>query len=141
MVATLVIAVFSQSLFCFVNVMCALSLSPMSPLVGAEFGLDQSQLGLLTGVCVLTLGYSNFVIVPFSNIFGRRATSIIFALMTIGSTIWQATANSHGSLLGARVLNGFATATTESVMMQVVADMFFLHERGAWTGVYLSVLW
>jgi hypothetical protein len=42
--------------------------------------------------------------------------------------------------MGARVLNGFATATTEALMMQVVTDMFFLHERGVWTGVYLWVV-
>jgi hypothetical protein len=24
-----------------------------------------------------------------------------------------------------------------SLMMQVVADLFFLHERGLWTGIYL----
>jgi MFS family permease len=109
----------------------------MSPLIGAEFGLNQSQLGLLTGVCVITLGYSNFIIVPFCNIFGRRATSLIFGALTIGSTIWQATAKTHQSLLGARVFNGFATATTEALMMQVVADTIFLHERGFWAGAYL----
>ncbi len=132
-----VTAIAAQSLFCIVSVMPALSMSPMFPLVGAEFHLNQTQLGLLVGVCVLTLGYSNFLVVPFTNIFGRRATSLIFGTLCVGSNIWQATAKTHASLLGARVFNAFAASTTEALMLQVVTDMFFLHERGLWTGVYL----
>jgi MFS family permease len=88
-------------------------------------------------VSVLALGYANFIIVPCSNIFGHRATSIVLVVVGIASSIWEAEAKSHSSLIGARVLNGFATATSESLMMQVVADLFFLHERGLWTGIYL----
>lgn len=117
--------------------MSALSIAPMFPLLGAEFHIDETQLGLLTGVCVLALGYANFIIVPCSNIFGRRFASIIFSGLAIATTIWEAEARTHGGLLGARVLNGFATATSESLMVQVVADLFFVHERGLWMGIYL----
>jgi MFS family permease len=112
----------------------------MFPLLAKEYHLDQTQAGLLTGVCVLALGYSNFVIVPFSNIFGRRAALILFGVITCASTAWEALAESHGSLLGARVINGIGTATSESIIVQVIADVFFLHERGLWMGVYLWVL-
>jgi MFS family permease len=112
----------------------------MFPLLAKEYHLDQTQAGLLTGVCVLALGYSNFVIVPFSNIFGRRAALVLFGVITCASTAWEALAKSHGSLLGARVINGIGTATSESIMVQVIADVFFLHERGLWMGVYLCVL-
>jgi MFS family permease len=133
--ADLVIA--NQFLYTFITVESALSLAPMFPLLAKEYHLDQTQVGLLTGVCVLALGYSNFVIVPFSNIFGRRAALILFGVITCASTIWEALAKSHGSLLGARVVNGIGTATSESIMVQVIADVFFLHERGLWMGVYL----
>jgi MFS family permease len=114
----------------------ALSVALMFPLLAKEYHLDQTQVGLLTGVCVLALGYSNFVIVPFSNIIGRRAALILFGVITCAPTIWEALAKSHGSLLGARVINGIGTAS-ESIMVQVIADVFFLHERGLWMGVYL----
>ena len=117
--------------------MGALSIAPMFPLLGEEFSLNQQQLGMLTGIAVITLGYANFLIVPCSNIFGRRPTSILFSILTLLTCIWVALATSHKSLLAARACNGLATATNESLMMQVVADIFFLHERGFWTGVYL----
>ncbi|KAJ5753270.1 hypothetical protein N7520_010187 [Penicillium odoratum] len=130
----LVIAV--QFLFLFVSVESALSMGPMFPLFAAEFNLDDTELSLLTGACVLALGFSNFLIVPCSNIFGRRLTSLVFCLLGIASCIWQALATSYSSLLAARVVNGVATATSETLLVQVVGDMLFLHERGLWTGVY-----
>ncbi|KAJ5966385.1 hypothetical protein N7481_013099 [Penicillium waksmanii] len=132
------IIITTQFLFLFVAVESALSMGPMFPLFAAEFNLNDTQLSLLSGACVLALGYSNFIIVPFSNIFGRRLTSLIFCALGIGSCIWQALATSHSSLLGARVVNGVATATSETILVQVIADMLFLHERGLWTGVYFT---
>lgn len=46
-------------------------------------------------------------------------------------------ATSHRSLLAARAVNGLVCATSETIPVQVVADLFFLHERGGWMGVYL----
>ncbi|OJJ96092.1 hypothetical protein ASPACDRAFT_35146 [Aspergillus aculeatus ATCC 16872] len=126
----------TQFLFLFVSVESALSMGPMFPFFAEEFHLDETQLSLLTGACVLALGYSNFLIVPCSNIFGRRITSLAFCLLGTASCLWQALAKSHSSFLVARVVNGIATATSETVMVQVTSDIFFLHERGAWTGLY-----
>lgn len=110
----------------------------MFPLLGMEFELDQQQLSLLTGLNVITLGFANIFIVPLSNIFGRRPISIVFGCGVILTNIWQALATSHSSLLAARALNGVVAATSETIMVQVIADMFFLHERGFWMGTYFT---
>jgi MFS family permease len=112
----------------------------MFPLLGAEFHLTNPQLAMLTGITVITLGVANFLIVPLSNIFGRRSISIVFSVMILLSCVWQAMATSHRSLLAARAVNGLVCATSETIPVQVVADLFFLHERGGWMGVYLFVL-
>ncbi|KAE8382374.1 major facilitator superfamily domain-containing protein [Aspergillus bertholletiae] len=130
------IAVTAQLLFLFVAVESALSMGPMFPFFAEEFSLNETEQNLLTGVCVLALGFSNFIIVPCSNIFGRRVTSLICCLLGAGTCIWQALASSYSSLLAARVVNGVATATSETILVQVVSDVFYLHERGVWTGVY-----
>lgn len=112
-------------------------MGPRFPLFAKEFSLGETEQSLLTGVCVLALGFSNFIIVPCSNILGRRITSLVLCLLGAGTCIWQALASTYSSLLAARVVNGAATATSETLLVQVVSDMFFLHERGLWTGVYL----
>lgn len=110
----------------------------MFPLLGKEWHLDETQLSLLTGACVLALSYANFIIVPFSNVFGRRMTSLILALLVLLTEAWEALATSYNSFLAARVLNGLTTATAESLMVQVISDIFFLHERGLWMEIYFT---
>lgn len=132
-----VLVIMSQFVFTFISVESALSVAPMFPLLGAEFKLNEQQLSMLTGATVIMAGYANFIIIPFSNIFGRRAATIITGAVCVASCVWQAVAKTHGSLLAARIVNGFGAAADEAVMMQVVADAFFLHERGLWTGLYL----
>jgi predicted MFS family arabinose efflux permease len=129
-----------QFIYTVITVEWALSMAPMLPFLAAEFKLNDQQVSLLSGVCALGLGYSNFVIVPCSNIFGRRFTSILLGALLTRSSIWGASAKSYTSLLAARVINGAATATNESLMVQVVADVHFLHKRGLWMGVFVRLL-
>ena len=107
--------------------------------LATQFGLETPQLAMLTGITVITLGVANFLIVPLSNIFGRRTISIVFSILIMLSCVWQALATSHKSLLAARAVNGLVCATSETIPVQVIADLFFLHERGGWMGVYLFV--
>ena len=113
----------SQLLYVWVLVSSALSIAPLFPLLGKEFHLNEQQLSLLTGLNVITLGFANILIVPLSNIFGRRPISILFGLLVILTNIWQALATSHKSLLASRACNGIVAATSETVMVQVIADM------------------
>jgi MFS family permease len=62
---------------------------------------------------------------------------IACGLIALASDIWQATAKDYNSLIGARVLNGLGSASNESIMTIMVADIFFLHERGKFIGLYL----
>ncbi|KAK4505442.1 hypothetical protein PRZ48_003405 [Zasmidium cellare] len=132
------IVAFSQLLYVWVLVCSALSLAPLFPFLGMEFHLNQQQLSLLTGLNVITLGFANIFIVPISNIFGRRPTSIFFGVLVVLTNVWQALASSHESLLAARACNGIAAATSETIMVQTIADMFFLHERGTWMAMYFT---
>jgi nitrate/nitrite transporter NarK len=80
----------SQWIFTWISVTGALSIAPMFPLLGHEFHLNNNQLSLLTGITVITLGFANFAIVPLSNIFGRRAVSLVFAVLIMLTCIWLA---------------------------------------------------
>ncbi|KAH7125538.1 major facilitator superfamily domain-containing protein [Dendryphion nanum] len=128
----------SQWIFTWISVTGALSIAPMFPLLGKAFHLTINQLSMLTGIAVITLGFANFIIVPLSNIFGRRAISLVFSFLITITCVWEALATSHRSLLAARAVTGLVCATSESIPVQMIADVFFLHERGLWTGVYFT---
>lgn len=92
-----------------------------------------------TGVAILVLGFSNFVWVPLSTTFGRRPVSILSQLVCFGSAIWRAKATSYNSFLGASALNGFAAGPAETMQPAVIADMYFLHDRGKWNTLYFVI--
>lgn len=126
-----------QWIFTLGTIVPSLSIAPLGPMLAEEWHLGETAVAMLTGIAVLMLGYANFVIVPCSNIFGRRITSIVCSTVAMASLIWAALAKSHASFIGSRVLNGFFTACNESIMVQTIADVFFLHQRGVATGFYL----
>ncbi|RFU31475.1 hypothetical protein B7463_g4869, partial [Scytalidium lignicola] len=57
-----------------------------------------------------------------------------------GSFIWAAVAQSWGSLLGARIVQGFGASSSEALGPSVIADLYFLHERGTKMGFYTLMI-
>ncbi|BEJ04889.1 hypothetical protein CcaverHIS641_0207060 [Cutaneotrichosporon cavernicola] len=112
-------AAWTQTIYVIFTVCSALSMAPMNGLASKEWP-EQSmeRIGLLTGACVMSLGYANFIIVPCSNIFGRRATSIVCSILTVAFAVWEAVAKSYNSFLAARIMTGIPTAINETMMVQ-----------------------
>lgn len=50
-----------------------------------QFNATEATVSLFLGVCVITLGYSNFFIIQFSNIFGQRAACLVTDAIVISS--------------------------------------------------------
>ncbi|BCS14720.1 hypothetical protein ALUC_61276S [Aspergillus luchuensis] len=128
----------SQLVTNFVSTASALSMSPMFPAFSDTFDLNNTQLLLITGVCILSFAYVNLIIVPCANIFGRRFVFIAFLSLSVASYVWEALASSYTSFIVARVVNGAGAAVCETVPMQTVADLFFLYERGRWTVAFFT---
>ena len=93
--------------------------------------------------------------VPLSTSFGRRPVYLASSLICLGSSIWRARAQTYGSFMGACVyvyhfprllmlltafrLNGIGAGPAETVQPAVIADIFFLHDRGKWNTLYWVV--
>lgn len=90
-----------------------------------------SKLAYTQTVCSLMIGVGNLVWVPLAIKYGRRPVYIVTFLIMTGTCIWCAVATSFQSMLAARTIFGFAGAGPEIVAPLILADIFFLHERGA----------
>jgi MFS family permease len=77
--------------------------------------------------------------VPISTSFGRRPVYLITQLINFGTSIWRAKATSYNSFMGACVVNGLGAGPAETIMPAVIADIFFLHDRGKWNTLYWVV--
>lgn len=113
-----------------------LALAPMFGDYIEEFGCTLAEAVQFTGVAILVLGFSNFFWVPISTSFGRRPVYIFSQLVNLASCIWRARAQTYGSFMGACALSGFACGPAETIQPAVIADIFFLHDRGKWNTLY-----
>ncbi|KAL2858566.1 major facilitator superfamily domain-containing protein [Aspergillus pseudoustus] len=115
-----------------------LALAPMFPQLMESFDADLAAVVKFTGVCILVLGFSNFFWIPIQTTFGRRPVLIFSTLICVVSNVWRATAKSYGSYMGACVLNGFGAGPAETSQPEIIADILFLHERGAYNTLYFT---
>ncbi|KAI9367279.1 major facilitator superfamily domain-containing protein [Aspergillus egyptiacus] len=130
-IAIVTAATFSQGLG-------PLALAPMFPQLMESFDTDLASVVKFTGVCILVLGFSNFFWIPIQTTYGRRPVLIFSTLVCVVSNIWRATATSYGSYMGACVLNGFGAGPAETSQPEIIADILFLHERGAYNTLYFT---
>lgn len=95
------------------------------------------RVNLLTSIPVLMIGLSNYILVPASVVFGRRAVLIFCALLTTFCSLWAGLSTSLESHLAARTIHGLGAGVVESVIPLVIQDMTFLHERNK----YIGLIW
>ncbi|CAK1367959.1 unnamed protein product [Cercospora beticola] len=113
-----------------------LALAPMFGEYVKAFDSNLHDVVKFTGVCILVLGFSNFIWVPNSTTFGRRPVLIFSTIICLISSIWRGQAASYNSFMGASVLNGIGAGPAESIQPAVIADIFFLRDRGFWNTLY-----
>lgn len=82
----------------------------------------------------------NFFWIPTALYFGKRPAFLAAMFLFFATIIWGAKATSFGSLEAARILCAFAASSCEGLGAAIGADLFFLHERGWWMGLYILCL-
>jgi MFS family permease len=122
--------------FVFFSNYSTASLSPaIVPLIHA-FDITPQKASYLNTFNILFLELGNLFWVPLALKLGKRPVLITCLVIFFGSCIWNAVAKSWGSMLGARILQGFGASASEALGPAIVADLFFVHERGAKVGFY-----
>ncbi|KAK6068022.1 hypothetical protein SCUP234_11356 [Seiridium cupressi] len=132
-------AIVASSLTTFMQGFGPLSLAPMFGDYIEAFDCTLADAVQFTGVAILVLGFSNFLWVPISTSLGRRPVYIASQLVCLASSIWRAKATTYGSFIGACVLSGIGGGPAETIQPAVIADIFFLHDRGKWNTLYWVV--
>src|SRR5271163_3500368 len=66
----------------------------------------------------------------FSCKYGKRPVFLFSSIMGLIGTALGCVASDYHTLKTARIISGFATAAYESIVIAVIADLHFVHERG-----------
>lgn len=137
-------ALLVTSVYAFVANYSGSVVAPALQLWPAAFPEDArrpfSQLGYMIAVQVLMLGASNVWWVPLSNWVGRRPVLLLATLLMTATSVWCAKAESFGSLLAARVLQGAGGGAADTVAPALIGELYFIHERGrAMVSLFLAL--
>lgn len=116
------------------------SISPILLVVMTEFNTSLTNASYLITLNILALGLGNLFWIPLALKIGKRPVLLLSTAIFFASSVWSAEAKSYGSLLGARIIQGFGASSSEALGPAVVADLYFLHERGAMVGFYTLMI-
>ncbi|KAL3428645.1 major facilitator superfamily domain-containing protein [Aspergillus tetrazonus] len=133
-------AIITTSMTNFVTNMAGSGLSVAVPNLMQEYHKPESAAVQLLTYNFLFLSIGNIVWVPIAHKFGKRASLLLSMALQAGALVWCVTATSFSSLLAARCVQGFAGAAGESIVPEIAADIFFLHQRAAMMSIYVILI-
>lgn len=119
-----------------INVSDQFLLPSVFPLLKAEFGLSDTQLGLLSGSYLIAV---MLLTVPFGSIADRFSRTKIIGWGTAiwGTTmLWTGLSRSYPSLLGSRMVLGAVDPCDNPTSQSLLADYYPVSQRTKVMGVY-----
>ncbi|KAH7109354.1 major facilitator superfamily domain-containing protein [Dactylonectria macrodidyma] len=129
-------ALVAVSTMSFTQGFAPLALGPMFGYLMEDYDRSLTDVIQFTGVTILVLGFSNFLWVPISTSFGRRPVLIFSQVVCLASHIWRAKAANYNGFMGAAILSGIGAGPGETLQPSIIADIYFLHDRGKWNTMY-----
>ncbi|KAL1981749.1 hypothetical protein VTN96DRAFT_2176 [Rasamsonia emersonii] len=105
-----------------------------------EFGISPSTASGLVSYPNLAFGFGSLILVPLYLKIGRRPVTLLSMAFFVGGLIGASQATTYTGLMIARVFHAFGSGVCESLPVQMVNDIFFLHERGKRIGYYTICL-
>jgi MFS family permease len=113
-------------------------LNAVFPMLKAEWGLSDTQLGSLSGVVSLMVGLLTFPLSLIADRFGRITSLKVMALMWSLATLACGFAEGYGQMFTARFLVGVGEAAYGSVGVAVILSVFPAHLRSTLAGSFLA---
>ena len=113
-------------------------LNAVFPLLKAEWGLSDGQLGFLAGVVPLMVGLLTFPISLLADRFGRVKSIVAMGALWSAATLLCGLARNYEEMLAARILVGVGEAAYGSVGIAVIIGVFPRHLRATLAGAFMA---
>ncbi|KAK4113152.1 MFS general substrate transporter [Canariomyces notabilis] len=128
------------SLYSFLSNSALLGPSVYIGIYAEEFGVSPNEASNLISYANLAFGFGSLLLVPAYHKFGRRPIMLASLVTYCAGLLACSQVSSYSGLMVARVIHGFGSSVCEALPVQLVNDIFFLHERGKRLGYYTVCL-
>ena len=123
---------------------CASTIGPLLSaslfVIAEDLQRPLTDITVTTGYTLLVSGCSGPLVSAIARKFGKRPAFIFSSFMGMLGSIIGSVTHSYNGLVAARVVQGFATCAYESLVISVVGDLFFVHQRGLYVSVIIFTL-
>ncbi|KAK3319861.1 major facilitator superfamily domain-containing protein [Cercophora scortea] len=106
----------------------------------AEFEVTPTAASDIVSYANLAFGFGSLLMVPLYHKIGRRPVMLGSLVLYAAGLIAASQATSYNGLMAARIIHSFGSSVCEALPVQLVNDIFFLHERGKRLGYYTVCL-
>ncbi|KAH8898231.1 MFS general substrate transporter [Thozetella sp. PMI_491] len=120
--------------------MASAVINPAFVPLGKAFGLTPVQASYELTVFLIFGGCGPFLLVPFAHVYGRRPLVLAGGLLAAVTNIAAGYCDNWTGVMVTRAVNGCATGITIALGPPVICDVFFLHERGFYMGIFALFL-
>lgn len=100
--------------------------------ISQEFGVPISHITIISGYQLLVAGATGPIVSACSRKWGKRPCFFFSSLFALIGTIIGSTTNSYDGLLAARIVQGGSISAYESLVIAMIGDLYFVHQRGAY---------
>ncbi|THY71360.1 hypothetical protein D6C95_10271, partial [Aureobasidium pullulans] len=98
--------------------------------ISLQFGVPIGNITLLSGYQLLVAGATGPFVCAFSRKYGKRPAFLISGVLGLVGTIIGSATNTYNGLLAARIVQGLSISAYESLILSVIGDLYFVHQRG-----------
>lgn len=113
-------------------------LNAVFPLLKAEWGLSDTQLGSLSGIVALLVGVLTFPLSVMADRWGRVRSILLMAMLWSAATLACGIATNYGEMLAARFFVGLGEAAYGSVGIALIISIFPPYLRSTLTGAFMA---
>ncbi|CAC9889531.1 unnamed protein product [Aureobasidium pullulans] len=132
------------SILGFGTCLCAATVSPLLNAglftLSLQFGVPIGGIAIISGYQLLVAGATGPLISAISRKYGKRPCFLFSSAMCVVGSIIGSTSSTYNGLLAARVVQGFSISAYESLIISVIGDLYFVHQRGLYTSAIQFLL-
>ncbi|KAI4712679.1 hypothetical protein J4E89_002947 [Alternaria sp. Ai002NY15] len=115
-------------------------LSPALVVIAADFGKSVGDITVISGYMLLVTGGVGPIVSALSRKYGKRPQLLIASLFGLLGTVIGSAAYSYEGLLAGRIIQGGSISAFESLVVAMIGDLFFVHQRGGFMTLIQFIL-
>ncbi|EAT85210.1 hypothetical protein HBH56_171260 [Parastagonospora nodorum] len=115
-------------------------LSPALVIIATDFKKDVADITVISGYMLLVTGGVGPLVSACARKYGKRPMLLLASLFGLLGTVVGSAVYSYNGLLAGRIIQGGSVSAFESIVVSMIGDLFFVHQRGTFMTLIQFIL-